>query len=87
MYRRNRGLKAAPLPMPACQAELSARMLGDEKHRVYPFALGRTLGELKLQLHAHAASSSLLVEADEFRKLNQGDSIFINKRFLSRIGW
>jgi FkbM family methyltransferase len=60
-------------PIPACNAVLRARMRGDAKHRVYPFALGRTLGELRLQLHAYSASSSLLSATDEFKKLNQGD--------------
>jgi FkbM family methyltransferase len=58
-------------PVPSCQDALRTRMREDGKHRVYAFALGRIPGEANMRVHTHAASSSLLVESDELRRLNR----------------
>ena len=59
-------------PIPECQNALSQQMANDPKHTIFPYALGRTRSELKLHLHSHAASSSLLTATKDFKGISNG---------------
>lgn len=61
-------------PIPECQNAIRRRMANDSKFNIFPFALGRARGELKLHVHSHTASSSLLVETEAFRDVSNGST-------------
>lgn len=57
-------------PIPSCQDAMRRKMQGDKRHQIFPCALGSSRGQMILNVHEHAASSSLLSENQAMKNIN-----------------